>query len=74
MPRDMEGPWSNQNTDKSSAGDHCDHVERHEGTELVSVRVDRSVVVGVGPWSAEPSDEHHEPCRKPEVKWGQRLV
>src|ERR1700761_2617927 len=42
-----KAPWSDQNTDRSSTGAHCDHVERREGTELVSVRVDRSVVVGV---------------------------
>jgi hypothetical protein len=65
MPRDMGCPWSNKDTD-TSAGDDCDHVKQQEGTELVSVRVDRSVVVGVGPWNAEPSDE---PCRKPAVTW-----
>ncbi|KAF8271046.1 hypothetical protein EI94DRAFT_1721217 [Lactarius quietus] len=61
--------------DWSSAGDPCDHIEQREGTELVSVRVERSVVVGVGPWRAEPSDEHEhdEHCRKPEVKWDQGL-
>ena len=69
-----KAPWPNQNTDRSSTGTHCDHVERREGTELVSVRVERSVVVGVGPWRAEPSDEQSEPCRKPEVKWGQGLM
>jgi len=54
--------------DKSSTGDY---VDTQEGTELVQVRVDRSVVVGVGPWKAEPSDELY---RKPEVKWDQGLV
>ncbi|KAN0130704.1 hypothetical protein V8E53_011379 [Lactarius tabidus] len=55
----------------TSAGDYCDHVKQQEGTELVSVRVDRSVVVGVGPWNAEPSDEpdSDKPCRKPAVTW-----
>jgi len=55
--------------DRSSTIDH--HVDKREGTELVQVRVDRSVVVGVGPWKAEPSEEHY---RKPEVKWDQGLV
>jgi hypothetical protein len=68
MPRDMEHPWLDKDTD-TSAGDHCDHVEQQGGTELISVRVDRSVVVGVGPWNAEPSEEPDEPCRKSEVKW-----
>lgn len=69
----MECPWPNKDAD-TSAGDHCDHVNQQEGTELVNVRVNRSVVVGVGPWNAEPSDEPDEPCRKPAVKWDQRLV
>lgn len=34
---------------------------------MVSVLVDRSVVVG--PWNAEPSDVPNELCHKPEVKW-----
>ncbi|KAI9465167.1 hypothetical protein BJY52DRAFT_1245467 [Lactarius psammicola] len=55
--------------DRPSSGDQ--HIDQQEGTELVQVRVDRSVVVGVGPWNAEPSDE---PYRKPEVKWDQGLV
>ncbi|KAH9177486.1 hypothetical protein EDB89DRAFT_1932808 [Lactarius sanguifluus] len=55
--------------DRSSTGDR--QVHHQEGTELVQVRVDRSVVVGVGPWNAEPNDEHF---RKPEVKWDQGLV
>ncbi|KAH9072784.1 hypothetical protein EDB83DRAFT_128151 [Lactarius deliciosus] len=54
---------------RSSTGDH--QVHHQEGTELVQVRVDRSVVVGVGPWNAEPNDEQY---RKPEVKWDQGLV
>lgn len=68
-PRDMEGPRSDQDTDRSSTGDY--HVDHREGTERVQVRVDRSVIVGVGPWNAEPSDE---PYRKPEIKWDQGLV
>ncbi|KAH9047325.1 hypothetical protein EDB84DRAFT_510697 [Lactarius hengduanensis] len=58
--------------DRSSTGDR--QVHHQEGTELVQVRVDRSVVVGVGPWNAEPNDERYEHCRKPEVKWDQGLV
>jgi len=58
--------------DRTSAGDHCDHVEK-QGAELVSVRVNRSVVVGVGPWKAEPSDECDDPFRKSEVKWDEGL-
>ena len=73
MSRDIEGPWSNQDTDRSGAGDHCHHIEKQDGTELVSVRVDRSVVVGVESWQAEPSDECDGPYRKPEVKWDQGL-
>ena len=64
--------WPNKDTD-SSARDHYDDVKQQEGTELVGVRVDRSVVVGVGPWNSQPSDEPDEPCRKPEVKWDQGL-
>ncbi|KAI9441514.1 hypothetical protein H4582DRAFT_1390444 [Lactarius indigo] len=55
--------------DRPSSGDH--HLHHQEGTELIQVRVDRSVVVGVGPWNAEPNDES---CRKPEVKWDQGIV
>ncbi|KAH9067746.1 hypothetical protein EDB87DRAFT_1573309 [Lactarius vividus] len=60
---------TDRDTDRPSTGDH--QLHHQEGTELVQVRVDRSVVVGVGPWNAEPNDEH---CRKPEVKWDQGLV
>jgi hypothetical protein len=68
-------PCPNKDTD-TSAGDHGDHIRQQEGTELVSVRVDRSVVVGVGPWNAERSDEpdSDEPCRKSSVRWDQGLV
>jgi hypothetical protein len=61
-------PYVHRSTRGLSAGDN--HVDKQEGTELVQVRVDRSVVVGVG-WEAEPSEELY---RKPEVKWDQRLV
>ena len=67
--RDIESPRSDQDTDRLSTVDH--HVGKRDGTELVQVRVDRSVVVGVGPWKPEPSEELY---RKPEVKWDQGVV
>jgi hypothetical protein len=76
MPPHVHRSTRSSSTKDTSVGDHCDHVEQQEGTELVGVRVDRSVVVDVGPWNAEPSDEpdSDEPCRKPAVRWGQGLV
>ena len=61
---------SDQDTDRSSTGIH--HVDP-EGTELVQVRVDRSVVVGMGPcdWKSAPGDK---PFRTPAVKWDEGSV
>ena len=53
-----------RDTDKFSTVDR--HGSKQEGTELVQVRVDRAVVVGVGPWKSEPSEELYP---QPEVKW-----
>jgi len=63
---------SDQDTDRSSTGVH--HVDP-EGAELVQVRVDRSVVVGMG-----PRDWKDAPCDKPQafrtqaVKWDEGSV
>ncbi len=63
---------SDDDTDWSSNGDPRD-VDQQEGTEQVHVRVDHSVVVGVGTWKAEEGEDD-ENRNKPEFKWHQGLV
>ncbi|KAI9435172.1 hypothetical protein H4582DRAFT_2172336 [Lactarius indigo] len=61
--------------DRSSSGVHHVHHVEQDGTELVQVRVDRSVVVGMEPgdWKAAPCDSD-KPFRTPAVKWDEASV
>ena len=66
------GRNSDDDTDRSSSEDPH-QIDYQEGTEQVHMRVDHSVIVGVGTWKAEEGegDEHRT---KPEVKWHQGFV